>query len=259
MKGLFGTGAGLIAGILVSSAVNAASVSYIIDDSNVNYFDGGLADGGHYLTVSIDDEGAAGLINFSVDIVDGALSPTNNFGIQSFAFNITDDLFNVHTNDLTLPTNWVLNDYNGGQNAGYAQPSNADGYGKFDVVIGDGGQYRQPGSLSFSIAADGDDIYSYFGLSAPTVPDPLDPDPQQPTMFFAAHVTGINTGAYTIGGTSALGDQCLPGTDGCVELSSAWFGSTGNVAVVPVPAAAWLFMSGLIGLIGVSRRKQQNK
>ena len=25
--------------------------------------------------------------------------------------------------------------------------------------------------------------------------------------------------------------------------------------VVPVPASAWLFMSGLVGLVGVSRRK----
>ena len=29
-----------------------------------------------------------------------------------------------------------------------------------------------------------------------------------------------------------------------------------DTAVVPVPAAAWLFGSGLIGLIGIARRKQ---
>ncbi|HWS02457.1 MAG TPA: VPLPA-CTERM sorting domain-containing protein, partial [Gammaproteobacteria bacterium] len=28
-----------------------------------------------------------------------------------------------------------------------------------------------------------------------------------------------------------------------------------DVAVVPVPAAAWLFGTGLVGLIGVARRK----
>lgn len=32
-------------------------------------------------------------------------------------------------------------------------------------------------------------------------------------------------------------------------------GSGGGTTVVPVPAAAWLFMSGLVALIGVSRRK----
>jgi hypothetical protein len=30
-----------------------------------------------------------------------------------------------------------------------------------------------------------------------------------------------------------------------------------NVAAVPVPAAAWLFGSGLLGLIGVARRRRQ--
>ena len=30
---------------------------------------------------------------------------------------------------------------------------------------------------------------------------------------------------------------------------------TSNATVVPVPAAAWLFGSGLLGLVGVARRK----
>jgi len=34
----------------------------------------------------------------------------------------------------------------------------------------------------------------------------------------------------------------------------AWAVHSGDVAVVPVPAAAWLFGSGLLGLIGVARR-----
>lgn len=32
-------------------------------------------------------------------------------------------------------------------------------------------------------------------------------------------------------------------------------GDIGNLAVIPVPSAAWLFGSGLIGLVGISRRK----
>jgi hypothetical protein len=31
---------------------------------------------------------------------------------------------------------------------------------------------------------------------------------------------------------------------------------TADVAAVPVPAAVWLFGSGLLGLIGVARRKK---
>ena len=36
----------------------------------------------------------------------------------------------------------------------------------------------------------------------------------------------------------------------------AWAVQSGDVSAVPVPAAVWLFGSGLIGLIGVARRKK---
>lgn len=36
----------------------------------------------------------------------------------------------------------------------------------------------------------------------------------------------------------------------------AWAVRPGDVAVVPLPAAAWLFGSGLLGLIGIARRKK---
>jgi len=35
----------------------------------------------------------------------------------------------------------------------------------------------------------------------------------------------------------------------------AWAVRSGDVSAVPVPAAMWLFGSGLLGLIGVARRK----
>ena len=38
--------------------------------------------------------------------------------------------------------------------------------------------------------------------------------------------------------------------------ASAWAVYDGDVAAVPVPGAVWLFSSGLLGLIGISRRKQ---
>jgi hypothetical protein len=41
------------------------------------------------------------------------------------------------------------------------------------------------------------------------------------------------------------------------RLSFAWAVLDGDVAAVPVPAAVWLFSSGLLGLIGISRRKKQ--
>lgn len=40
------------------------------------------------------------------------------------------------------------------------------------------------------------------------------------------------------------------------NLFHAWAVHSGDVSAVPVPAAIWLFGSGLLGLIGISRRKK---
>lgn len=45
------------------------------------------------------------------------------------------------------------------------------------------------------------------------------------------------------------------GTDGNFAFDG-WAVRNGDVGVVPVPAAVWLFGSGLLGLIGISRRKK---
>ncbi|RDH85023.1 MAG: hypothetical protein DIZ80_03135 [endosymbiont of Galathealinum brachiosum] len=41
-----------------------------------------------------------------------------------------------------------------------------------------------------------------------------------------------------------------------VNSAQAWAVQSGDVSAVPVPAAVWLFGSGLVGLIGVARRKK---
>lgn len=41
-------------------------------------------------------------------------------------------------------------------------------------------------------------------------------------------------------------------------LLFAWAAQSGDVSAVPVPAAVWLFGSGLLGLVGVARRKSAN-
>ena len=69
----------------------------------------------------------------------------------------------------------------------------------------------------------------------------------------------LNIGAFTAGGLGldsyAGGSAYLdnaPCCDGFQRDSDLWF-RTGSV--VPVPAAAWLFGSGLLGLIGIARRQ----
>ena len=58
--------------------------------------------------------------------------------------------------------------------------------------------------------------------------------------------SGVQTLTYQFGASKSLTDLF---TDG--ESTSF----SGNITPVPVPAAVWLFGSGLLGLVGIARRK----
>jgi len=76
---------------------------------------------------------------------------------------------------------------------------------------------------------------------------------------------------YTFGISSFTGSQQIlssdanPYADGIQYNNPTFYGSTPtwdlmfqthvDTAVVPIPAAAWLFGSGLLGLVGIARRK----
>lgn len=51
------------------------------------------------------------------------------------------------------------------------------------------------------------------------------------------------------------GDQSLQDNSSILFKYYAWAVHDGDIGLVPVPAAAWLFMSGLIGLVGFARRR----
>src|SRR5690606_1365996 len=86
---------------LLSAPVQAASVSYFLDQSNA------LPDGTDYLQVTIAD-GVAGAIDFTID----TLAPLadiagSNFGIQTFGFNIGD--FGLDSSNLAnLADGWSI-------------------------------------------------------------------------------------------------------------------------------------------------------
>ncbi len=61
------------------------------------------------------------------------------------------------------------------------------------------------------------------------------------SLFVSLTAPGFETG-----GAASIGDP--------LNLSSGAF--SGSLSIVPVPPAVWLFGSGLIGLIGIARRKQ---
>lgn len=203
----------------------ANSVTYYLDQSNV------LMDGIGYLKVTISDSTTnTGDIDFMVETTSAfSTSPIgkgSNFGIQSFGFNPSVTLSTANIYNLNA-SNWSFGS------------GNQDGFGLFTVTETGNGSSRQD-PLKFSIAVMGDSIASYANPSTGPAGSVMPVGSTNP--FFAAHVAGF---------TSNL-------TDSNGMVTSAYFaGSTTNIPpnLVPVPAAAWLLGSGLIGLVGVARRK----
>jgi hypothetical protein len=72
----------------------------------------------------------------------------------------------------------------------------------------------------------------------------------------------IIANAYSMDGNPATGSGDVIGIisfelmDGEFNLISGFVDSFGSAEAVPVPAAVWLFGSGLLGLIGIARRKK---
>ena len=243
-QGLFG--ALLFVGVL--SQAQATTIPYYLTYSNnaTGHISGDPLlvtnnipnDGTTYATVTIDDMVSSGVINFTV-----ALSSywddkiDSGFGIQSFGFNLGGAATGLMASDITatLPSNW-----------GIGFNENQDGLGNFDVTIGKtgNGQPNRQDPLLFSIDLGGDSISDYVYDSIAGA---------NGSFLFAVHIAGFldqNPLDPVVDGTCGTLDANNPD---CNLLTSVWVGSN---TVVPVPAAVWLFGSGLIGLIGVARRKK---
>jgi hypothetical protein len=201
-----------------ASGVQAASISYYLNQSNAEPF---LPDGINYVQVTLTDAtfGAdANAIRFDVTILGPLTSIAgSNFGIQSFGFNTTLNTTTVFNAIAGLPSGWSK-----------STNSNQDGFGNFELVSSGNGSSRQNPTLTFYVTGiAGDSLLSYVALS--------NGNAGQGNQFFAAHVVGF-----------------LDQDPGTADLSSAYFGGT---QVVPVPAAAWLFGSGLAALGWIRRRR----
>lgn len=114
------------------------------------------------------------------------------------------------------------------------------------------------------------DYTAYENLTLPTAPagwDPLaiQPDTTLPDEGFydaLALVSGIAVGG-SLGGFTVRFDYLLSGTPGSQAfdiIDPYTFATLDNgqtvLAAVPVPAAIWLFGSGLLGLIGIARSEK---
>ncbi len=166
----------LALGISMAGMTQAASVSYFLDQVN----DPALASGVDYLMVTIDDEGAPGAINFTVETL-GVLGAGGNFGMQTFAFN--GDALDA--SNLLLPGGW-----------GVTNGQNVSSFGNFTNYLRGKGNSRQD-PLNFAIVGvEGDTINDYIGEGAGG-------------MLFATHLAGFTetngiTSAHFGGNTDGL-------------------------------------------------------
>ncbi|TCV80121.1 VPLPA-CTERM sorting domain-containing protein [Sulfurirhabdus autotrophica] len=205
----------LIASIGLIFALNAQAASVSYYLDNSNVTTQ-FPNGNNYLEVTIAD-GASGNIDFTVKM----LLPLLSGGvIDSFGFNTTKAIFN---SNISAPTSWT-----------YATNKNQDGFGKFTSTLS-ATQNSATGLLAFSIIGiTGDTVYDYVHPSTGAAGSSAGVN-----LDFAAHVIRLSTEDS--------------------QVTSSWFAGSTNASLppsaVPVPAAAWLLGSGLIGLIGVSRRK----
>jgi hypothetical protein len=73
-------------------------------------------------------------------------------------------------------------------------------------------------------------------------------------QWLTVTISGLTDGEHNITGTDITGiENCGSWNAGCWPSGDTL---TVTLGAVPIPAAAWLFGSGLIGLIGIARKKK---
>ncbi len=156
-----------------------------------------------------------------VDVLVKTLNPLNSiaddhFGIQKFGFGLSNGVFEEIT---SLPDGWKIK-----------HNKRMDGFGRFDFRL-QGKGWARTDELSFTVGGVG--LGDFDSL-------------------FAAHVAGFEWCKTDDEERNKKRRWCSDRD--CV--TSAYFAGSMSAAPVPVPAAAWLFGSGLLVLVSVARRKK---
>lgn len=75
------------------------------------------------------------------------------------------------------------------------------------------------------------------------------------TVTFLATNVGVSPSDLSIGLFDGGTDRIWADSDGFVDVNPTFIDGSVTVNPVPVPAAVWLFASGILGLVGVARRR----
>jgi len=225
-------------GMLLFAGLNQANASTLQLDFDISFGDPldpntEAPDGaGPYLTALFDDNNSAGSVTLTLTVA-GDVGAAEVTGVY---LNV-DDAIGAENLTITKTGGTGPTPINIGQITNDFKAAND---GLFDILIDlpppGGDRFGAGETLVFDITFAGLVAGDFNYLSAP---DPLELDPSGPFLGAAKFAS---TGLCTI-------DPEFP-NDPCSYENSDWVG------VVPVPAAAWLFGSGLLGLVGIARRKK---
>ena len=215
---------GMVVGLAVSGYASATSISYYMTESNYPRL---IPGGSDYMQVTIFDSLADDKIHFTVALLPDLVNLAgSNVGIDRFSFNGP-----VLAQSNIEVTGWYINN----------NMNDSLKYGEFSNRLANFGKGYSPLPLEFSIDAESDTVNTYAKPFA------------DGSALFLAHIGGFSIGC----------DESESGFEGR-EDGNCKFGkiTRANLAsiqiappsAIPVPATAWLFVSGLLGMVGVSRR-----
>ena len=206
---------------LAAAIVAPAQAATVTFDLDTVFSDGAVAPPGPtpYATITLDDGGGTGSVIMTIDVTTTVGEADLTALYLNFDSSLDLALLEFTYNGTTGPE---ANSISTGVNA-----FQSDGGGKYDILFD-----LPPPPGSDKLTAGEIVIYTITSTDAITA-----------NSFNFLSDEGSGEGTF-------LAASKWQGTVG--ENDSAWVG----VSPVPVPATAWLFGSGLLGMVGIARRKK---
>ena len=255
--------------LMFATCTQAASVSYILDQSNR------FEDGVDYLSITLSDDAEEGMLSVTVSMLPALQSLLgDNAGIQALSFNLGDGVQTGHGGSGLwgghMHREWCghIDHMSGGHKGGHKYGDDDEGH---EGEEHEGSHNEHKGRNSNALTSRdfelpdgwhakfnrGHDKSSMYDVTV------FGRDPQDPLQFF---IEGLSiedildefavrvTGLFADCEGAEYEEKCH------AEDKSAYFYG-GRLAddppvVVPLPASVWLLGSGMLGLLGIARRRQ---